>query len=217
MRKINVCVEGNVGSGKSTVVISLQKALSKILKGKIKIVLEPVEKWQLAKENGVSILELSYTNPMKYSLSFQVKALADMIKEHTDQNEDYEVCIFERKPLTSIEVFAENLRRKGFICNMEKSFLHDVLDTFQETGKQTKIDHTIYLKTTPTTALDRIRKRNRDEENKVELKEIEDLNEAYEKYMSSHKENVTTIQAEKPKEMVLEEAVKTILGIMENP
>ena len=84
MRKVNVVVEGNIGSGKSTVVKSLQGALSKHVKGRIKIVLEPVEKWQQIGEDGSNILELSYIKPQKYSLSFQVKALSDMIKEHID-------------------------------------------------------------------------------------------------------------------------------------
>ena len=215
MKKLNVCVEGNVGSGKSTIVIGLQNALSKTIKGKIKIVLEPVSKWQEAMEDGKNILELSYTNPTKYSLSFQIKALSDMLRGYMNQDEDYEVCIYERKPLTSIEVFAENLVRKSYISNLEKTFLYELLDTFKATGKHTKIDLTIYLKTTPATAYNRIKQRNRNEENNISLEEVAELSKIYEEYMESHKQNLVIIQADKPKEVVLEEAVTSITKYLE--
>ena len=215
MKKLNVCVEGNVGSGKSTIVIGLQNALSKTIKGKIKIVLEPVNKWQEAMEDGKNILELSYTNPTKYSLSFQIKALSDMLRGYMNQDEDYEVCIYERKPLTSIEVFAENLVRKSYISNLEKTFLYELLDTFKATGKHTEIDLTIYLKTTPATAYNRIKQRNRNEENNISLEEVAELSKIYEEYMESHKQNLVIIQADRPKEVVLEEAVTSITKYLE--
>ena len=200
-----------MGSGKSTLVNQVKNELEKLTKGVIRIVQEPVEKWQETKHEGKSILELSYTKPEKYSMSFQTKALSDMMEGYLKAKEKYDICIFERNPSTTINVFATNLNNKGHLNDLEIEVLKSVEKTFVMTGNITEIDLTIYLETEPQTAHNRVKERNRDEENTVSIEEIEELNKCYKNYMNSHKGKVVIINANRPKEEVLKEAIEAII------
>ena len=157
MKQSNVCVEGNVGSGKSTLVNQVKNELEKLTKGIIRTVQEPVEKWQETKHNGKNILELSYTKPEKYSMSFQTQALSDMMEGYFKTEEPYDICIFERNPSTTINVFATNLNNKGYLNELEMKVLKNVEKTFVMTGNITEIDLTIYLETKPQIAHYRVK------------------------------------------------------------
>ena len=69
-------VEGNIGSGKSTLVKCLSKCLPKSLRNhEIIFLQEPVDVWNTIKdENGVTILEKFYADQNKYAFSFQMMA-----------------------------------------------------------------------------------------------------------------------------------------------
>ena len=63
-----VSIEGNIGSGKSTLVKELQRRFS----DKWDFVNEPVDEWvALKNEEGKSLIELFYEDKKKYSYMFQ--------------------------------------------------------------------------------------------------------------------------------------------------
>ena len=47
------------------------------------------------------------------------------------------------------------------------------------------------------------------------MEEVAELSKIYEEYMESHKQNLVIIQADRPKEVVLEEAVTSITKYLE--
>ena len=61
-------IEGNIGSGKST----LCRLLNEILED-VEVIYEPVEKWRSMKDNdsGINILEAFYKDQSRWSYSLQ--------------------------------------------------------------------------------------------------------------------------------------------------
>ena len=71
-----ISIEGNIGSGKSTVINSLKQLYSISNKiPKIYFLEEPVSEWETFKDcNGKNIIEKFYADQKKYSFSFQMMA-----------------------------------------------------------------------------------------------------------------------------------------------
>ena len=74
---IIIAIEGNIGSGKSTMVDLLKKQYdNKILFGrKVVFLQEPVKQWENISSNGENILEKFYADQEKWAFSFQMMAL----------------------------------------------------------------------------------------------------------------------------------------------
>jgi len=111
-------IEGNIGSGKSTLVRVLSEKLHHIAQAPIIYVQEPVSEWNNIKDrNGKTILEKFYADQHKYAFSFQMMAyisrlalLKRVIKENPNA-----ILITERSVFTDKEVFAKMLYDEGKI------------------------------------------------------------------------------------------------------
>ena len=111
-------VEGNIGSGKSTLVKMLKDHLIIASDKKVVFLQEPVDEWESIKdESGESILEKFYGNQQKYAFSFQMMAYISrisLLKKTIRKNRDA-VIITERSVYTDREVFAKMLYDDGKI------------------------------------------------------------------------------------------------------
>ena len=71
-------IDGNIGSGKSTLVQKLKEFYSKKKNcsgKKICFLQEPVDQWNMiTDENGKTMIECYYADPDKYSFPFQMMA-----------------------------------------------------------------------------------------------------------------------------------------------
>ena len=70
-------IEGNIGSGKSTLVDILKNHVPKIDMEHFKFIYlqEPVDEWkEIKNEKGISILEEFYSDSGKWAFSFQMMA-----------------------------------------------------------------------------------------------------------------------------------------------
>ena len=73
-------IEGNIGSGKSTLVNLLNKNILSIDNKTVVFIQEPVDIWNSIKDkNGTTILEKFYENQEKYAFSFQMMAYISRI------------------------------------------------------------------------------------------------------------------------------------------
>jgi len=193
MSKI-ISVEGNIGSGKSTIL----KALKEFLKNHENIIFlqEPVDQWQHIKdENGVTILTKFYENKKKYSFAFQMMAyisrlslLLDIMKQNPDA-----IIITERCLNTDRYVFAKMLFDGGFIEDVEYQIYLKWFDYFIDIKR---IQKTVYLKTEPTICLERINKRNREGESKITLEYLENCHQ-YHENMIHMTDNILVIDSNK--------------------
>lgn len=110
---MRLCVEGNIGSGKSDALQALAAAFPTV-----PTFPEPVEKW-------TTLLDLYYASPSEWSLPFSLKVLLSFREPAA-----LETCIVERSPLASRHVFGQVLYNEQILNQHEWELFkeyHDVL------------------------------------------------------------------------------------------
>lgn len=159
-----ISIEGNIGSGKSTLVEYLKSL------GTYIFVDEPVNEWLTIKDNtGSNALECFYKNKKENAFCFQILAYITRLKKLMDklkENQSDVVIITERSIDTDRNVFAKMLYEDGFLSSIEWETYNYWFNTFKEISK---VDLIIYIKTSPEQCLERINQRNRIEENSIKL------------------------------------------------
>ena len=149
-------IEGNIGSGKSTLVKELQKSVPNILDKKVVYVQEPLNEWSKIKDKkGETILEKFYADQHKYAFSFQMMAyisrlalLRNVVRENPDA-----IIITERSVFTDREVFAKMLYDEGKIEDIDYQIY---LKWFDEFIEEIQITGLIYVTTTPEKSKQRV-------------------------------------------------------------
>jgi deoxyadenosine/deoxycytidine kinase len=158
-----ITVEGNIGSGKSTIL----KHLEFLKNDNIVFVPEPVAEWLNIKVNDKNVLELFYENQKENSFWFQILAYITRLRNFLDiveKNPD-KIIICERSIYTDKYVFAKMLHEAGNINEIEWITYCYWFDTFKD---KTKVDTILYVNTEPDECYNRINKRSRPEEvNKI--------------------------------------------------
>jgi deoxyadenosine/deoxycytidine kinase len=145
-------IEGNIGSGKSTLIEKLNDISGAVF------LPEPVDIWNEIKDtNGVTILEKYYADNERYAFSFQMMAYISRLTQIRN-NSNCEILITERSVLTDYNVFAKMLYDAGKIAEIEFLIYKKWFDEFLKDLPTPKI---IYIKTSPETCLQRVKKRNR--------------------------------------------------------
>ena len=169
-------IEGNIGSGKSTLIKKLQEKYKNVI-----YLPEPVDLWNQVKDaNGVTILEKFYKDKYSYSFSFQMMAYISRFNQIKKVINDFpdSVVIIERCLYTDRFVFAKMLFDTGFMQDIE----YTIYNSFFE---EMKIDGIIYIKTTPETCLTRIINRNRKGEESLSLDYLISCHDYHEDWLNS--------------------------------
>jgi deoxyguanosine kinase len=185
-------IDGNIGSGKSTIVESLKdKFKENYLKNeKVDFIFvdEPVDIWQAVTDgNGENILEKFYKDQEKYSFPFQMMAyisrlsrLKSVIKR---SKKEYTVIVTERSVFTDYEIFAKMLHDDKKIeeinYNIYKLWFNEFINELPFRG-------VIYIKTDPNLCDERIKVRNREGE-VIPLSYLEKCHDYHETWISSLK------------------------------
>ena len=168
-------VEGNIGSGKSTLVEYLKEHLKNVGDYKIIYLQEPVNVWNTVTDgNGVNILTKYYLDQKKYAFSFQMMAYITRLTQLKQVLENNKNCIIitERCLHTDREIFAKMLHDSGKMEDIEYTIYLKWFDSFLPKSPSSFI----YLKTLPLTCMDRIKKRNRVGEESINLDYLNDCN-----------------------------------------
>lgn len=183
-----ISIEGNIGSGKSTVLKLLKQNCDK----SIVFIDEPVSEWQTIEDSsGKNILELFYADKKKYSFTFQILAYITRLRKILDviKNNQDKIIIMERSIYTDKFVFAKMLYENKFIEDIEWKTYNYWFDTFKNS---TKLDGIVYVNTKPEICFERIKKRNRDGESNIE---INYLNECHQKHLDwINNENINVLR-----------------------
>ena len=155
-------IEGNIGSGKSTLIAKLKEYYSQDTH--IVFLPEPVDEWnKIVDSDGVGILTKYYSDQKRYAFSFQMMAFITRIKQIKETFEEYSsrgdiVIITERCVFTDREIFAKMLYDAGKIELVEYSIYLQWFDFFI---KDINIYGIIYVKSNPEVCANRINIRNR--------------------------------------------------------
>lgn len=177
-----VSVEGNIGSGKSTILKALREQYQDIQCVPIVYVDEPVSQWeQIKSKEGKNMIELFYANPSKYAFSFQMMAYISrytMIKQAVQEHPN-SVIVTERCLLTDCAVFASMLHDQGNLLDEEFTIYKTWFHTFQ---KEIPVTSIVYIRCDPTTAFTRCKKRGRSGE-EIPLDYLIKCHEKHEKWI----------------------------------
>ena len=166
-----VSIEGNIGSGKSTLMEKLKNKYSN--NQHVIFLKEPIDEWENIKDaDGVNILEKFYSDQEKYSFAFQMmayvsrlKVLRDALKKIKKDDEKY-IIITERSLNTDRYVFAKMLYESG---KMEEVFYKIYLNWFDTFSQEFPVHKIVYVKVEPENCNDRISKRARGGEDSILL------------------------------------------------
>ena len=171
-----VLVEGNIGSGKSTFMQYFRR-----YQNKIDFLPEPVGKWK--NFEGFNLLQMIYQDPKRWSLSFQIYVLLTQL-EDLAKTTNKPVKMIERSLYSARYCFVEYLRKMDLIHHIEYRILAKWFDTLPSvTEVDLSADLIIYLRTSPRVALERVRKRNREEERLISEDHIRRIHSLHENWL----------------------------------
>jgi deoxyadenosine/deoxycytidine kinase len=164
-----ISIDGNIGSGKSTILEKLKEYYSN--NNNVVFLKEPVDEWENIRDaNGVSILEKFYACQDKYAFSFQMMAYISRLKifkESIDNsNNNNIIYITERSLFTDKMVFAKMLYDNGKIEDVNYQIYNQWFDVFANEYPLHKI---IYIKTSPNVCYSRVHIRARTGEEVIPL------------------------------------------------
>jgi deoxycitidine kinase len=186
-RPLIFAIEGNIGVGKSTLLTQLknQKIYSNKLGRYLNIVYmqEPVDTWStIVDKSGETILEKYYKDQEKYSFPFQIMAYTTRLtamRKIIETNPECDVIICERSLEADNNVFAKMLHDSQHIEDISYN-IYKML--FNETAKEYAVNGIVYLRSDPRICLERIGKRARGGENKIQVEYLESVDKYYEEW-----------------------------------
>jgi deoxyadenosine/deoxycytidine kinase len=156
-----LCVEGNIGSGKSTFMTKLKETFKD--REDICFLDEPVDTWNDFKDQKANILEYYYKDQKSWGFSFQMLAYISRLSilRKALENPTYKYIITERSLFTDKYVFCKMLYESDIIHPIQYQIYQAWFDEFI-----TKNEYQfVYLRTTPDVAFERVNKRKRKGEN----------------------------------------------------
>jgi len=165
-----VSIEGNIGSGKSTVINTLKEYYKSNGKSNDKVYFleEPVSEWvEIKDSDGKNIIEKFYEDQEHYSFSFQMMAYISrlaMLKRAIKycKEKGIKLIICERSLQTDKNVFCKMLHDSGKIEDINFQIYNK---WFSEFITEIPLIYFVYIKTEPKIAHERVLKRNRKGEN----------------------------------------------------
>jgi len=164
-----ITVAGNIGVGKSSLVRRLSQRLH----------------WQpfYEPESNNPYLADFYRDMHAWGFHSQVYFLGHRLQVYRDLSDCPDSVILDRSLYEDAEIFARNLYQRGFISRRDYETyetLYLSILSFLPTP-----DLVIYLRASVNTLADRIRRRDRDYERAIDLDYLEQLNQAYEQWVSA--------------------------------
>ncbi len=156
-----ISIEGNIGSGKTTLINKLQENLQ----DEFVFLEEPLDEWlEIKDERDNTILSKFYSDQSKYSFSFQMMAYISRLNKLKEQLNQTKNIFTERSLSTDKYVFAKMLYDNKLMDSCEYQIYNKWFDSF---NKETAITKMIYVKTDPIICNERVNKRSRDGENNI--------------------------------------------------
>ncbi|KAL3859905.1 hypothetical protein ACJMK2_010089 [Sinanodonta woodiana] len=169
-----VCVEGNIASGKTNFLEYFKKSSSLV-----EIHEEPVTKWQNI--DGHNALAKMYEDPQKWAMPFQTYVQQTLLEMHL-MKQKCPVKVAERSIYSSRYCFVENLHRNKTMADFEYIVLSKWFDWILK-SHNIKVDLIVYLRTRPEVVFQRLKDRNRAEEQRITLEYLQALHDLHEEWL----------------------------------
>ena len=180
-------VDGNIGSGKSTLIKLMKDKYKAFGNVRVFYLPEPVDIWESIKDkDGKNVIESYYENQVKYAFPFQMMAYISrvhQIREIMNTCHDNTIIICERSVYTDKNVFAKMLHDNGTMNDIEIQIYKKWFDEFV---KDFPFSGIIYVGAEPTKSLERVKIRNRKGED-IPLSYLELCHNYHEKWLNNSK------------------------------
>lgn len=176
---MRVFIEGNIGAGKSSLINHLQSQFRGDILVNAKFIPEPIEEWQNV--NGYNLFNLMYEDPNKYAVAFQMCTMLTSFKTITETAE-LDLAFIERSWLSGKHCFLPAMVTRGSIDEPTSAVFNEWYTTLTDHQKF-KPDIIIYIKTSPHVIFERIKQRNRQEEEKIDISYLILLDTLHDKWM----------------------------------
>lgn len=187
-----ISIEGNIGSGKTTIIEKLQEKLK--YNKSIVFLREPVDIWMSLKDdNGENILEKFYSDPSKYAFTFQITAFVtrlSMIRNIIKENQQCKYIICERSLSADKHIFAKMLFDDGMIDDIHYKIY---MKFYEEFSNDYELEKIVYIDADPDICEKRIHKRNRHGEENISLDYLIKCKKYHDEWLL-HLDNVITIK-----------------------
>lgn len=190
VRHRTISIEGNIGCGKSTLISNLILLCPELEKT---IIPEPVERWQ-------PMLELYYGDRKRWSFALQT-----IVLQHFCTPKLRSATVFERSPMSSIDVFATSSYLDGTMTKTERRAL---LAQYNVVGWQPET--VIYLDTPVDVCLERMAKRARPGEQLIDRKYMVDLHVRHECMLEDYGGHVVRIDGRQDEICVADEVMRVL-------
>lgn len=180
-----ISIEGNIGTGKSTILANLKIHLDNVMPGnQILFLKEPVDIWESIKdEHGHTILEKFYKDQKRYAFTFQVMAYISrlsLLKRAIKENPECEIIIIERSLIADKNIFMQMLYDDGQVEMMEFEIYNR---WYREFIEEYRVDSIIYLDSDPEICSERINRRNRNGEDGIPLSYLQKCRDYHQRWL----------------------------------
>lgn len=184
-KPFTICIEGNIGSGKTTFINHFEKFSEQIC-----LITEPVDKWRNV--GGINLLDSMYRDPQQWAMPFQSYVSLTMLQNH-QMATNKPIKLMERSIYSSRYCFVENMYQSDILplgmYNVLQEW-YEYIDKSMAIG----VDLIVYLRTTPEIVYERMQKRARNEECNVKIEYLRDLHRLHEQWLNG-RENVVILNA----------------------
>ena len=183
-RPLIISIEGNIGSGKSTILDHLETSMGD-LSARVVVLKEPLGVWEAIKDpkTGENILEKFYKDQSKYAFSFQVMAYASqlsLIRQTIEKNPNCAVIVCERSLEADKHIFAKMLHDDGVIEDIN----YQIYQSFcKEFAREFGLDSIVYIDADAEVCHERVGKRSRQGEGGIPLEYLQKCKKYHDEWL----------------------------------
>lgn len=181
-------LEGNIGVGKSTFLSMIEQLLPSL-----PVVPEPVNSWN-QQVHGQSLLAQFYAEPVRWAYTLETFAMACRMREHQkDEQRGLRNYIVERSIYSGHYCFAKNDYLSGYMSEIEwQVYTQWAAVVTRQCAVPAGF---IYLKASPETLLERIKKRARAGEETISREYLEQIDARHDEFLIQKKDVAPAIAA----------------------
>lgn len=180
-------MESNIAAGKSTFIEMFKNYPG--AENFIEFIPIPIKEWMSL--NNKNLLQMYYQRPRKYAYILQNYINLTIIQSHERKpsNANVTTRVFERSLNSAFKIFSINCMETQKLEAIEFDILREY---YKFNSKKYKYDMIIYLRTSPEICFERLKKRNRIEENSITLEFLKEIHKLHDEWLK-YKTNIITI------------------------
>lgn len=197
MAPLTISIEGNIGSGKTTLVNKIEEIIqNNHFDKKIRVLREPVDIWTNVKnsETGETILQAFYRDSKAFAFPFQTLVFNTRLTEYKrilKENDDCDILFCERSLESDSNIFAKMLYDDNLIDNMS----YQIYRHLYETSKgEFPVDKVLFMNVEPNMCQKRIKQRGRVGEEDIPLEYLEKCHKYHLDWLMGEQSNKTTYE-----------------------